>query len=396
LVNSIRSAVLKVGIYNEPSRGGIGGSEISVALLAESVAKSHDVEIIHHKKALTAENLARYYSVNLNNVSFRYVEPGDYSFGASWNPWRRYHDSRSWQAELSKPYDLFVSFTHGIPPFCHAPRGVLTVLFPCNEAPHKEANPHSASPLTFLKRQYHNWEWKKRLGTYQRKLANSEFTRAWTQRRWDVECEVAYPPVDTDFAIEEKTNSILSVGRFAREGHCKKQLEMLQAFSELKAELNDWDYYCVGGVDDSTSGRQYFDEAVKLSETSGAKVSANIDRAALRHLYQQGKIFWHAAGLNEGDNPELFEHFGVATVEAMAAGCVPIVINRGGQQEIVEHGVNGFLWNTLAELKDYTTLVARDEELRTRLSTAARLRAQRFSISNYLAQYSAVLGLKHP
>jgi hypothetical protein len=26
----------------------------------------------------------------------------------------------------------------------------------------------------------------------------------------------------------------------------------------------------------------------------------------------------------------------------MAAGCVPIVINRGGQREIVEHGVTGF------------------------------------------------------
>ena len=386
---------MKIGIYNEPSRGGIGGSEISVALLAESVANAHEVEIIHHKKSFTAENLALICGVNLRAVSFRYVEPADYSFGTSWNPWRRYKNSRSWQAHLSKPYDLFVSFTHGFPPFCHAPRGVLTVLFPVNEAPHKESGNSSASPLAFLKREYHNWEWRRRLDTYQRKLANSEFTRAWTRRRWDVECDVIYPPVDTDFEIEEKTNAIISVGRFAGEGHSKKQVEMLQAFGELKPELNDWEYFCVGGVDNSGSGREYFAEAVKTGETSGAQVKANLERAALRRLYQKSKIFWHAAGLNEDDNPELFEHFGVATAEAMAAGCVPVVVNKGGQPEIVQHGINGFLWNTLEELKEYTICVARDEELRTRLSTAARLSAQRFSIANYLAQYSTALGLNH-
>ena len=375
---------LKIGIYNEPSRGGIGGSEICVALLAESLARTRDVEIIHHKESFTAENLARYCDADLNRVSFRYVEQEDYSFGTSWNPWRRYKNARSWQAHLSKPYDLFVSFTHGFPPFCHAPRGVLTVLFPCTEAPHKQSRG--------LKREYHNREWRKRLDTYQCKLANSEFTRDWTRRRWDIECEVAYPPVDIDFAVAEKTNTIISVGRFAREGHCKKQLELLQAFGELKSELNGWDYYCVGGVDDSPSGREYFEQAVKSGEAVGAKVRANIDRAALRCALQKSKIFWHAAGLNE-DNPELFEHFGVATVEAMAAGCVPVVINKGGQQEIVQHGVNGFLWNTLEELKQYTMRVARDEALRIRMSAAARDRAQRFSVANFLAQYATILGL---
>jgi glycosyltransferase involved in cell wall biosynthesis len=38
----------------------------------------------------------------------------------------------------------------------------------------------------------------------------------------------------------------------------------------------------------------------------------------------------------------------------MAAGCVPVVVNKGGQPEIVEHGKNGFVWNTLDELKAYS------------------------------------------
>ena len=59
------------------------------------------------------------------------------------------------------------------------------------------------------------------------------------------------------------------------------------------------------------------------------------------------------------------EHFGITTVEAMAAGCVPVVINKAGQREIVEDGVSGFLWNTWGELKDRTQLLAEDGNLRT-------------------------------
>ena len=44
------------------------------------------------------------------------------------------------------------------------------------------------------------------------------------------------------------------------------------------------------------------------------------------------------------------EHFGITTVEAMAHGCVPVVVRLGGQLEIVQDGVNGRLWGSLGEL----------------------------------------------
>jgi glycosyltransferase involved in cell wall biosynthesis len=79
----------------------------------------------------------------------------------------------------------------------------------------------------------------------------------------------------------------------------------------------------------------------------------------------------------------------------MAAGCVPIVVNKGGQREIVRHGVEGFLCNTLAELKKYTACIAEDEGLRIRFATAARSRAQQFSATNFLAQYSRLVTMDH-
>ena len=61
-----------------------------------------------------------------------------------------------------------------------------------------------------------------------------------------------------------------------------------------------------------------------------AMITANLDRAHLGLLYRDAKIFWHAAGMKSDETiyPELAEHFGISTVEAMSAGCVPVALRR--------------------------------------------------------------------
>ncbi len=61
----------------------------------------------------------------------------------------------------------------------------------------------------------------------------------------------------------------------------------------------------------------------------------------------------------------------MTTVEAMAGGCVPVVIDKAGQTEIITPGVDGFRWSTPQQLMSQTERVAGDEELRARLSAAA-------------------------
>jgi glycosyltransferase involved in cell wall biosynthesis len=126
------------------------------------------------------------------------------------------------------------------------------------------------------------------------------------------------------------------------------------------------------------------------AEECRAKVVPNLDLASLKRLYEKAKIFWHAAGYGEDEDmrPELSEHFGIVTVEAMASGCIPIVINKGGQPEIVRHGVNGFVWDTLKEVEEYTTLVSRDDLLRKRMSDAARSHAQLYSRREFVNGYA--------
>ena len=95
-------------------------------------------------------------------------------------------------------------------------------------------------------------------------------------------------------------------------------------------------------------------------------------------LLGKAAVFWHAMGFGEDQdaNPLAMEHFGIATVEAMARGCVPVVIKRGGQPEIVRHGVDGFLWETLEELEHYTRLLTGDSELRRTMAESARRRTR--------------------
>ena len=72
----------------------------------------------------------------------------------------------------------------------------------------------------------------------------------------------------------------------------------------------------------------------------------NAERSVvLRHL-AEAKLFWHTAGISDDTRttaPAKMEHFGIATVEAMLAGCVPLAPAHGGQVEIVEHGLSGYL-----------------------------------------------------
>ena len=118
-----------------------------------------------------------------------------------------------------------------------------------------------------------------------------------------------------------------------------------------------------------------------------------MDRQKLKILFEQSKIFWHAAGYGEDEDlhPQRSEHFGIVTVEAMAAGCVPVVCNRGGQGEIVEHGRTGFLWTALEELQHYTTLLAGNEELRKEMAVLCRSRAQKYSKDAFASRFSTMI-----
>jgi glycosyltransferase involved in cell wall biosynthesis len=127
--------------------------------------------------------------------------------------------------------------------------------------------------------------------------------------------------------------------------------------------------------------REYFARVQREASGHPIDVEGDVGRDRLKCLLARSRIFWHGAGLDvdEERTPHLCEHFGIATVEAMAAGAVPVVIRRGGQREIVRHGVDGFLCDTFEEMAVATQRLIDDPDLCARMSHDARARAAEFS-----------------
>jgi glycosyltransferase involved in cell wall biosynthesis len=391
---------MKIGLYIEHGVGnGVGGAELMMAYLASAWSRSHDVDLVHHRPPLTPERFSLFSSDDFSRFRMRHV-PREPEPPAHWSPARRYRSARDWQASISEPYDLFVNCTHWRPCFSHARRGVLLVLFPFY-TPDWMSGVLQQHPLwkQLRHRLYYGSEWRRRLATYDHHLAISNYSAEWARRRWRIACRIVHPPVDIDFATRQKDDLIVSVGRFSTMAHTKKQLEMVRAFVALhEGGLQGWEYACVGGLNARRENHDYFERVRDAGRRAPVSVEANVERGRVRALLERGRVFWHATGLGEDArvHPELAEHFGIATVEAMAAGCVPVVFDGGGQREIVTHGENGYLWNTPDELKAYTRRLTADVALWARLSEAAQRRARDFSRERFLTQMSDLSGVELP
>ena len=393
---------MRIGIYNEPS-GSVGGSEYVVSVLAHALSKRHHVDIIHHNRGLSVDQFVDLSGLDLANVRLRCVaqenRPDPSSPSGLRNLRRRYLAEVRWHADLSRPYDVFITSTHSVPPFCHARTGVILTLFPFHDRISfwpwaDDAISGARSLKRQLRRLYSNWVWQKRFDSYRYRLSISEYARKWTRARWGIDTDLLYPPVDTSFDQSPKENLVLSVGRFSTCSHSKRQLETMSVFRDMSGtSLQGWSYYSVGGLADHGADHAYFDEVKRIAATCGAQVIPNIPRGELRSLFAKAKIFWHAAGYggDDGTDPFQAEHFGISTVEAMAAGAVPVVFDKGGQSEIVEHARSGYLWRSLAELREYTTRLSEDQGLREQMAAAARHRAARFSQETFLDGFARLV-----
>jgi glycosyltransferase involved in cell wall biosynthesis len=208
-------------------------------------------------------------------------------------------------------------------------------------------------------------------------FTNSKYTSFWLKKRWGLKSDLLlYPHVDM-FSITEqmphKEKIILSVARFEI-GGTKKQLEMIQVFKELCTNepqiSKEWKLVLAGGAVPDSPYFEKIKREIASCQFENILLKPNLTHSELKKQYQEASIFWHACGLGE-TSPHLIEHFGMTTVEAMQNFCVPIVIDGGGQREIVDHQINGFRFKTLDEMKYFTLSLINDENLRKKLAQSA-------------------------
>lgn len=82
----------------------------------------------------------------------------------------------------------------------------------------------------------------------------------------------------------------------------------------------------------------------------------------------------------------------MSTVEAMSAGCVPIVINEAGQKETVLEDC-GFKWNTVEELVRYTEEIAQNSEKLKDMSEKAKKRLKLFTMDSFTKNMKEILSI---
>lgn len=185
-------------------------------------------------------------------------------------------------------------------------------------------------------------------------VVNSLFTKSVIDKEFGIDSLVLYPPVTSVGEGGAKQKQILSVGRFDPSLNIKHQDILIEAFKQLSPSLPGWKLILAGG----SSSEGWITQLQKKTEGYPIEIMTNVGHHDLVHLYQSSLIYWHAAGygIDEVKNPELTEHFGISTVEAISAGCIPLVVPYGGQREIVTD--SQFHWESIDVLVSKTLNLA--------------------------------------
>lgn len=347
---------MKIAVYS-PYLDTFGGGEKYIMTIAEILASGNSVDVFldQHLASLGADylkdELSGRFNLNLKAVYFTKAPVGK---GSSF--WKRLF--------FLKHYDILFYLTDGSIFFPTAKKNIL----------------HIQSPLAGETDSL----WRKiKLSGWGLIIYNSAFTRQNSQNNWPIKSKIVYPPVDTDkIKPLKKQKYILSVGRFFGFLKDKKHEILIRVFKELfeTGKINGWSLHLAGSA--GQGDKDYLECLKKLAKKLPVEFYPNLGYDKLVALYGQSDIYWHAAGFGEKD-PVRMEHFGISTVEAMAGGCVPVVIGKGGQREIVEHGRSGYLWESAANLKKLTLELIENNGLRREMAGRAIRRAKDFSKEDF-------------
>lgn len=341
---------MRIGIF-DPYLDDLGGGEKYMMTIAECLSKDNLVTVFWDRQE-DLRKVAERFSLDISRIKLkRNIFSPQYPF------LKRCLDSLS--------YDAIVVLSDGSIPFVLSKK-----LFIHFQQPFPSV---SLSLKTIFK--------KIRVASF---FCNSYFTKSFVDKEFKIDSKVLYPPVNTKIKGINKENIILHVGRFrvinVRSNDYKKQETMIDTFRKMVDEgIKDWKLVLAVGLRDDDKFK--FADLQKKAKGYPIEFLINLNNDKLGNVYSKAKIYWHATGYGEDlqKYPEKAEHFGISTAEAMGAGAVPVVINAGGQREIVEDGKSGYLWDNLKDFAVKTNNLIKDEKLLKRISIAAIKRSEIFS-----------------
>src|SRR5690606_29995261 len=156
---------------------------------------------------------------------------------------------------------------------------------------------------------------------------------------------------------------ILSIGRFFRHLHSKRQDLLIDVFNRFRKESEYGKKYkliLVGGA--TEEDEKYVEELrEKAKKIGNIEIHTNISNGKLKDLMSRSQIYWHAAGLDtKKSDLSSVEHFGMAPLEAMSAGCCVFCVKAGEMSDLLAGDKYGFLYDSQEELLRKTIKIVND------------------------------------
>jgi glycogen(starch) synthase len=183
--------------------------------------------------------------------------------------------------------------------------------------------------------------------------------------------------VEHPIVVTERTVDITYVGRLVPE---KGVDTLIKAVTKVSRRFPNLTVKIVG---DGPSYEELKRLVVDSGLTGRVLLVGQLDRQAVTQVLLSSKILVL---------PSRKESFGLVLLEAANAGCAVVATSTGGIPSIVEHGVNGFLFEVESDsqLAEHLDHLLTDEPRRLELVSKFRSRLPNYDIANFVSQYRTV------
>ena len=213
-------------------------------------------------------------------------------------------------------------------------------------------------------------------------LTNSRFSETIIRRKLGVKAVVLYPPVDVERYLplsrhRERDNMVVTIGRLEPMKNLDIVLEVAKKVREAR--------FVILGVGYPSN---YYATLVKKARVYGlegrVKILLNISEGQKIEILKKAKVYLHSTK---------HEHFGIAVVEAMSSGLVPVVHKSGGLwTDIVEFGEYGFGFSNLEEAEHIIrNLISLDEGELCAVREKAVRKAKTFGYNSFLRHLNEII-----
>ena len=210
-----------------------------------------------------------------------------------------------------------------------------------------------------------------------RVLTNSRWTARVISRVHGFYPIVVYPPVDTSDmerlrrrGPEERDKVVVTVSRMTPE-------KRLWEIPRLAALLRDYMFVIIGSTDKYSEPvvKKIKEEASRHNARDRVMLLLNADRDTLLYWLASARYYLH---------PPFPEHFGIAVVEGMAAGLIPIVYRDGGAwYDIVSRVAYMLSYRDIAEAARIIAKLDSNPDLAHGLAAKAARVASQFSYERF-------------